>query len=100
MEYASSQLIRYSRACGSYHEFLDDRGLQLTKKQLCQVFLVVKLRSSLLKFYGLFQDFVNRYGISVSHITSDMFPLSHITSDMFPLSLSSPLIIRDLSLDL
>ena len=42
MEYVSSQLIRYSRACGSYHDFLDDRGFQLTKKQLSQVSLVVR----------------------------------------------------------
>jgi len=30
-----SQLIRYSRACGSYHDFLD-RGLALTRKLLNQ----------------------------------------------------------------
>ena len=33
-----SRLIRYSRACGSYQDFLD-RGLVLTKKLLNQVFL-------------------------------------------------------------
>jgi hypothetical protein len=41
-----SQLIRYSRACGSYHEFLD-RRLLLTRKSLNQGFLVVKLKSPL-----------------------------------------------------
>ena len=35
-----SQLIRYSRACGSYHDFLD-RGLLLTRKLLNQGFLWV-----------------------------------------------------------
>ena len=40
-----SQLIRYSRACGSYHDF--DRGLLLTKKLLNQGFLLVKFQSSL-----------------------------------------------------
>ena len=39
-----SQLIRNSRACGSYHDFLD-RGLLLTRKVLNQGFLVVKLKS-------------------------------------------------------
>jgi hypothetical protein len=41
-----SQMIRYSRACGSYQDFLD-RGLLLTRKLLNQGFLLVKLKSSL-----------------------------------------------------
>jgi hypothetical protein len=45
-----SQLIRYSRVCGSYHDFLD-RGLLLTRKLLNQGFFLVKLKSSLRKFY-------------------------------------------------
>ena len=44
-----SQLIRYSRACGSYQDFLD-RGLLLTRKLLNQGFLLVKLKSSHRKF--------------------------------------------------
>ena len=52
MEYIS-QLIRYSRAYGSYQDFLD-RGLLLTRKLLNQGFLFVKLKSSLQKFYGTF----------------------------------------------
>jgi len=46
-----SQLIRYSRVCGCYRNFLD-RGLLLTRKLLNQGFLLVKLQSSLRKFYG------------------------------------------------
>ena len=42
-----SQLIRYSRACGSYQ----DRELLLTRKLLNQGFLLVKLKSSIRKFY-------------------------------------------------
>ena len=38
-----SQLIRYSRACGSYHDFLD-RGLLLTRESLNQGFLVAKMK--------------------------------------------------------
>ena len=42
-------MIRYSRACGSYQDFLD-RGFLLTRMLLNQGFLLVK--SSLRKFYG------------------------------------------------
>ena len=70
-----SQMIRYSRACGSYQNFLD-RGLLLTRKLLNQGFLLVKLKSSLRKFYGRHHDLVDRYGISVSQVTTDMFHLS------------------------
>ena len=48
-----SQLIRYSRACSSYQDFLD-RELLLTRNLLNQGLLLVKLKSSLRKFYGLF----------------------------------------------
>ena len=70
-----SQLIRYSRACISYQDFLD-RGSLLTRKLLNQGFLMVKLKSSLRKFYGRHHDLVDRYGKSVSQIIIDIFPLS------------------------
>ena len=44
----TSQLIRYSRACISYHDFCD-RGLLLTRKLLNQEFQMVKLKSFLRK---------------------------------------------------
>jgi hypothetical protein len=69
------QVIRYSRDCGSYQDFLD-RGLLLTRKLLNQEFLLVKLKSSLRTFYGRHRDLVDRYGISVSQMTTDMFHLS------------------------
>ena len=43
-------LIRYSRACISYHDCLD-RELLLTRKLLNQEFQMVKLKSFLRKFY-------------------------------------------------
>jgi hypothetical protein len=43
-----SQMIRYSRACGYYQDFLD-RGLLLTRKLLNQGFLLAKLKSSHIK---------------------------------------------------
>ena len=70
-----SQLIPYSRACGSYQYFLD-RELLLTRKLLNQGFILVKLKSSLRKFYDRHHDWVDRYGISVSQVTSDMFYVS------------------------
>ena len=60
-----SQFIRYSRACGSYHDFLY-WGLMLTKKLLKQGFLLVKLKSSLRKFYGGHHDLVGHYEMSLS----------------------------------
>jgi hypothetical protein len=70
-----SQLKWYSRAFGSYKDFLD-RGWLLTRKLLNQGFLLVKLNSSLRKFYGRHHDLVDRYRISVSQMTTDIFNLS------------------------
>ena len=68
-----SQLIRYSRPCDSHYDVLD-RG-----------FLVVKLKSSLRKFYGRHHDLVNLCGISVrndhGYVTLVVFtvrPFPHI----------------------
>ena len=65
-----SQLIRYSRAFISYHDFLDKR-LLLTRKLLHQEFQMGKLKSSLRCHHEL----VDRYEITVSQI-SDMFLMS------------------------
>ena len=70
-----SQLIRYFRAC-DYYQNLGDRVFLLTVKLLNQGFLWVKLKSSLRKFYGRHHDLVDRYGISVSQMTTDVFHLS------------------------
>ena len=50
-----SQLIRYFRACGFNHDFLD-RGLLLTRQLPNQGFLLAKLKSSLRKFYDRHHD--------------------------------------------
>jgi hypothetical protein len=70
--YNISQLIRYYRVYGSYHDFFDT-GLLLTRKPLNQGFLVAKLNKSLRKYYGNHNVLVNRYGISVSKMTTYMF---------------------------
>jgi hypothetical protein len=53
-----------------------DIGLLLTRKLLNQGFILVKLKSSLRKFYGRNHDLIDRNGISVSQMTTDMFHLS------------------------
>ena len=53
----------YSRACCSYHDFLD-RELFLTRKLQNQV---TKLKSLHRKLYGRHHDLVDCYGVSASH---------------------------------
>jgi len=65
----------YSRACDSYQDFLD-RGLLLTRKLLNQGLLLAMLKSSLPKFYGRHHDLVDRYGITMSQMITDIFHLS------------------------
>ena len=84
-----SQFVRYSRACGSDYAFLD-REFLLTRKILNQGFLVVNLKSPLIKCYCRHHDLVNRCERSVSQITTDMFRLSYshsgtiISNDLSP----------------
>jgi hypothetical protein len=49
-------------------------------KLLDQGFLLVKLKSTLWQFYGRHHDMVDRYGISVLQMTTDMSHLSILTS--------------------
>ena len=70
--YISSQLIQYSRPCDSYQDFLDG-GLLLPMALLNQRFLLIKLKSSLRKFYGHHHDLIHRYGIPVLQITTNLF---------------------------
>ena len=56
-----SQLIRDSKTCCSYYDFLY-KGLLLTRKLLNQGFLLVKLKAIFRKFYGRRYDL---YGISI-----------------------------------
>ena len=55
------------RDCGSYHDFLDRMLLQ-TKKLLNQGILVVKLKSSLRKFYGRQHDDLRSICVVNDHI--------------------------------
>jgi hypothetical protein len=62
------------------------RRLLLTRKLLNQWFLLVKLKSPLRKFYGRHQDLVDRYGISVSQMATDICSTCRSTSRSFPQS--------------
>jgi hypothetical protein len=55
-------------------------------------FLLVKLKSSLRMFCDRHHELVDRYGISMSQITTDIFHLS--------LELPGPFLVHDLSLGL
>ena len=67
-----SQLIRYSRACSDYHDFLQ-RCVVLTEKLLKQGYVRPRLVKAFKKFYGRHHDLVKRYNVSVCQITDDIF---------------------------
>jgi len=50
-----------------------NRGSPLTRGLLNKGFLLTKLKSLLRKFYGRHHGLVDRYGISVLQMTTDMF---------------------------
>ena len=80
-----SELIRYSRACGSYQDFLEGE-LQLTRKLLNEGLLLVKMNSSLRTSYGCRHDLVNPLrNIWVTNDTGYV-PLVVSTFRSFPLS--------------
>jgi hypothetical protein len=61
------QLIRYSRACGYYRDFLN-RGLMLPRKLLNQGFLVVRLKPLLWELtVATIHLLISCYGICVPH---------------------------------
>ena len=67
-----SQLIRYSRACDIYLDFID-RSRLWTQKLLNQGYVAPKLQSSFLKFYGRYHNLVDRYEQTVSKMKEDLF---------------------------
>jgi len=62
-----SQLIRYSRTCNSYQHFLH-RSVLLTTKFLSQVFLEIRLKSTLKKVFGRYHHLILPYRVSVTTI--------------------------------
>ena len=56
--------------------------LAVKKEATEQGFILFKLKSSLRKFYGHHHDLVNRYGTSVSQMTTDMLHFPVLSSSM------------------
>ena len=82
-----SQLIRYSRACAKYSDFLH-RAQLLTQKLLKQGYVAPRLTSSLLTFYDRHYNLVDRYEIFLSQMTMALILftqnfLSSITAKTF-----------------
>ena len=65
-----SQLIRYSRSCAQYSDFLD-RTLLLTQKLLKEGYVASTLKSLQQDFYGRYHDLVDRYEISIFQMATD-----------------------------
>jgi hypothetical protein len=102
-----SQLIRYFRACGFNHDFLD-RGLLLTRQLPNQGFLLAKLKSSLRKFYDRHHD--SGYVILVVYSFPHSWPItgfvtrltqrmSLVEQELFalPWNLKSPPVLSEVS---
>ena len=63
-----SQLIRYSRACAQYSDFLGRFKLP-AQKLLKQGYVAPRLKSSIQQLYGRHHNLVDRYEISISQMT-------------------------------
>ena len=64
-----SQLIRYSRACAQYYNFLDRAQTLLNKG-----YVIPRLTVSLQNFYGRHDDLVSSYEICISQKAMDILP--------------------------
>ena len=67
-----SQLIRYSRACDIYSDFLT-RAKLLSQKLTSQGYVHPLLISSLKKCYGRHHDLIDKYDVSISQMRCDIF---------------------------
>ena len=68
-----SQLIRYARCCSHYDDFRY-RHKCLVDRLLSQGYKALRLEKSFKKFYGRYQDLIERYRRSVNAMVSDSFP--------------------------
>ena len=68
-----SQLIRYARASSSYECFIL-RAVRLSNKLLGQE----RLRSSLIKFYGMYGDLIKQYEVPLSRMLHDILDDDHL----------------------
>ena len=68
-----SQLIRYARCCSHYDE-LRYHHKCLADRLLSQGYIALRLEKSFKKFYGRYQDLIEKYQRSVNVMVSDSFP--------------------------
>ena len=68
-----SQLIRYARCCSHYDDFRY-RQKCLVDRLLSQGYKALRLEKSFKKFYGRYQDLIEKYQRSVNAMVSDSFP--------------------------
>ena len=68
-----SQLIRYARCCSHYDDFRYCHKC-LVDRLLSQGYKALRLEKSFKKFYGRYQDLIEKYRRSVSAMVSDSFP--------------------------
>ena len=68
-----SQLIRYARCCSHYDDF---RYLHkcLVDRLLSQGYIALRPEKSFKKFYGRYQDLIEKYQRSVNVMVNDSFP--------------------------
>ena len=68
-----SQLIRYAQCCSHYDDFRY-RHKCLVDRLLSQGYKALRLEKSFKKFYGRYQDLIEKYQRSVNAMVSDSFP--------------------------
>ena len=68
-----SQFIRYARCCSHYDDFRYCHEC-LADRLLSQDYIALRLEKSFKKFYGRYQDLIEKYQRSVNVIVSDSFP--------------------------
>ena len=68
-----SQLISYARCCSHYDDFSYHHKC-LVDRLLSQGYIALRLKKSFKKFYGRYQDLIEKYQRSVNVMVNDSFP--------------------------
>ena len=68
-----SQLIRYARCCSRYDDFRYHHKC-LVDRLLSRGYIALRLEKSFKKFYGRYQDLIEKYQRSVNVMVNDSFP--------------------------
>ena len=68
-----SQLIRYARCC-SHHDDFRYRHKRLVDRLMSQGYIALRLEKSFKKFYGRYQDLIEKYQRSINVMVNDLFP--------------------------